>query len=214
MKRNGEAVALTPKEYDLLIALMDRAGSVSIRIYALDGSLVYEENISSSDARAQTGPQETTWDGRNGKGEVVRNGAYVCVLNAGGQITGGGSFQCSISGDGASVVFLTQGTNIDVTDVTPNDIYMRVNWAAGGTTVQISEHPSTTGTGNSCQLPATNTDGSVIVWHSASFELVNGDTNADRDVFRRQVSYDRQLHARAADSAAAPQNPAPAPDRK
>jgi hypothetical protein len=33
----------------------------------------------------------------------------------------------------------------------------------------------------------------------------------DRDVFRRQVSYDRQLHARAADSAAAPQ---PAPDRK
>ena len=35
----------------------------------------------------------------------------------------------------------------------------------------------------------------------------------DRDVFRRQVSYDRQLHARAADSAA-PQNPAPAPDRK
>jgi hypothetical protein len=65
--------------------VMDRAGSVSIRIYAVDGSLVHEENISSSDARAQAGPQEATWDGRNGKGEVVRNGVYVCVLNAGGR---------------------------------------------------------------------------------------------------------------------------------
>ncbi|HEX7901955.1 MAG TPA: hypothetical protein VF950_29620 [Planctomycetota bacterium] len=109
----------------------------------------------------------------------------VSVLNAGGEITGGGSFAPNISGDGLSVVFLTQGTNVDVADVTPNDIYMRVNWAAGASTVQISEHPTTTGTGNSCQSPATNTDGSIIVWNSASFELVNGDANQDRDVFRR-----------------------------
>jgi flagellar hook assembly protein FlgD len=46
---------------------------------------VYEENIPSGDARAQAGPQETTWDGRNGKGEVVRNGVYVCVVDAGGR---------------------------------------------------------------------------------------------------------------------------------
>ena len=65
--------------------VMDRAGSVSVRIYAIDGSLVYEENIPAGDARAQAGPQETTWDGRNGQGEVVRNGVYVCVLNAGGR---------------------------------------------------------------------------------------------------------------------------------
>lgn len=65
--------------------VMDRAGSVSVRIYAIDGSLVYEENIPSGDSRTQAGPQETTWDGRNGQGEVVRNGVYVCVLNAGGR---------------------------------------------------------------------------------------------------------------------------------
>jgi hypothetical protein len=61
--------------------VMDEPGSVSVRIYAIDGSLVYEEDID----RVQPGPQETTWDGRNGKGEVVRNGVYVCVLNAGGR---------------------------------------------------------------------------------------------------------------------------------
>jgi hypothetical protein len=65
--------------------VMDQPGSVSIRIFAIDGSLVYEESIPSGDARAQAGAQETTWDGRNGKGEVVRNGVYVCVLNAGGR---------------------------------------------------------------------------------------------------------------------------------
>ena len=65
--------------------VMDQPGSVSVRIYAVDGSLVYEESIPAGDSRAQAGPQETTWDGRNGKGEVVRNGVYVCVLNAGGR---------------------------------------------------------------------------------------------------------------------------------
>ena len=62
---------------------METPASVSIKIYAITGDLVHEESIPSSDPRAQSGPQETTWDGRNDKGEVVRNGVYVCVLNAG-----------------------------------------------------------------------------------------------------------------------------------
>ncbi len=62
---------------------LDAPADVSLKIYALTGDLVYEETIPSGDARAQAGPQETTWDGRNGQGEVVRNGVYVCVLNAG-----------------------------------------------------------------------------------------------------------------------------------
>jgi hypothetical protein len=64
---------------------LQSAGSVNVSIFAVTGDLVYEENIPASDARAQAGPQETTWDGRNGQGEVVRNGAYVCVVNAGGK---------------------------------------------------------------------------------------------------------------------------------
>jgi hypothetical protein len=65
--------------------VMQSTGSVSVQVYDLTGDLVYEESIPAGDPRTQAGPQETTWDGRNGKGEVVRNGIYVCVLNAGGQ---------------------------------------------------------------------------------------------------------------------------------
>jgi Bacterial Ig-like domain (group 1)/FlgD Ig-like domain len=65
--------------------VMQGAGSVNVQVYDLTGDLVYEESIPAGDPRTQAGPQETTWDGRNGKGEVVRNGIYVCVLNAGGQ---------------------------------------------------------------------------------------------------------------------------------
>jgi hypothetical protein len=64
---------------------LDAPANVSIKIYAITGDLVHEEEIPSGDPRAQSGPRETTWDGRNDKGEVVRNGVYVCVLNAGGK---------------------------------------------------------------------------------------------------------------------------------
>src|SRR4029450_6403675 len=64
---------------------MDAPANVTLKIYAMTGDLVHEESIPSGDPRAQSGPQETTWDGRNDKGEVVRNGVYMCVLNAGGK---------------------------------------------------------------------------------------------------------------------------------
>jgi hypothetical protein len=62
---------------------LETPASVNIRIYAMTGELVYEETIAAGDARAQAGPNESAWDGRNMNGEVVRNGVYVCVLNAG-----------------------------------------------------------------------------------------------------------------------------------
>jgi hypothetical protein len=64
---------------------LETPANVSIKIYDITGELVHEENIPAGDSRAQAGPQETTWDGRNDKGEVVRNGLYACVLNAGGK---------------------------------------------------------------------------------------------------------------------------------
>jgi len=59
-------------------------GSVEMKIYAITGELVYEETVPAGDARATAGPHEMEWDGRNGQGEIVRNGIYVCVLTAGG----------------------------------------------------------------------------------------------------------------------------------
>jgi flagellar hook assembly protein FlgD len=62
---------------------LNAAAPVSLKIYAMTGELVFEKDIDAGSAGAQAGPQETTWDGRNGQGEIVRNGVYVCVLNAG-----------------------------------------------------------------------------------------------------------------------------------
>ncbi|HEX5132815.1 MAG TPA: FlgD immunoglobulin-like domain containing protein, partial [Candidatus Krumholzibacteria bacterium] len=66
---------------------LERAAPVSLKIYALTGELVWEEAIAGGDARAQAGPQETQWDGRNSNGDVVRNGVYVCVISAGSKST-------------------------------------------------------------------------------------------------------------------------------
>jgi hypothetical protein len=66
---------------------LERASNVTVRVYSMTGELVWEENIASGDARGQAGPQETLWDGRNGSGQVVRNGVYVCVLTAGSKST-------------------------------------------------------------------------------------------------------------------------------
>jgi DNA-binding response OmpR family regulator len=46
VKRRGAAVALTPKEYDLLIALMDRAGTVVPRADLLSVVWGYQQDVS------------------------------------------------------------------------------------------------------------------------------------------------------------------------
>jgi two-component system, OmpR family, alkaline phosphatase synthesis response regulator PhoP len=46
VKRDGEAVALTPKEFDLLVALMDRAGTVASRSELLSAVWGYQQDVS------------------------------------------------------------------------------------------------------------------------------------------------------------------------
>ena len=46
VKRHGDAVALTPKEFDLLIALMDRAGTVVPRADLLSVVWGYQQDVS------------------------------------------------------------------------------------------------------------------------------------------------------------------------
>ncbi|MCH7548763.1 MAG: T9SS type A sorting domain-containing protein, partial [Candidatus Krumholzibacteriota bacterium] len=66
---------------------LDSSTSVSIKVYTITGELVYEESIPVGDPRTATGARETPWDGRNTKGEVIRNGVYVCVITAGSKST-------------------------------------------------------------------------------------------------------------------------------
>jgi Tol biopolymer transport system component len=101
------------------------------------------------------------------------------------------SFNATISGNGLHVVFRSLGTNLGDTGLVQNDIYIRTNWeavAATAGTTQISEDPMGTGTGNSCDDPVITFDGNIVVWTSDSNELVNGDANTQRDVFRRDRS--------------------------
>jgi two-component system alkaline phosphatase synthesis response regulator PhoP len=46
IRRRGEPVALTPKEFDLLIALMDRAGAVVPRGELLSAVWGYQQDVS------------------------------------------------------------------------------------------------------------------------------------------------------------------------
>ncbi len=56
----------------------DRSGSITMSIYDLFGHLVYEK------PNADAG--DLSWDGRNGRGELVASGGYICVLKIGGEV--------------------------------------------------------------------------------------------------------------------------------
>ena len=46
---------------------------------------MYEKQYANGEPGTAEGPQEVTWDGRNQQGEVVRNGIYICQIDAGGR---------------------------------------------------------------------------------------------------------------------------------
>ena len=54
---------------------------MSIKIFTLTGRLV---RTLSRSGLLQNQSQEIEWDGKNGKGQVVRNGVYVAVIQIGG----------------------------------------------------------------------------------------------------------------------------------
>ncbi|MFA4949094.1 MAG: hypothetical protein WC674_11405, partial [Candidatus Krumholzibacteriia bacterium] len=62
---------------------------VTIKIYDLGGRLVWSKSISAGDAGGSGAPEgtwhEIPWNGRNDRGELVRNGVYMCKVEAGSQ---------------------------------------------------------------------------------------------------------------------------------
>ncbi len=62
--------------------------AVSIKIYDYTGVLVWTKDIPAGGPGGSGEPGgtwwEADWDGRNGRGEVVRNGVYICKVMAGG----------------------------------------------------------------------------------------------------------------------------------
>jgi hypothetical protein len=68
---------------------LTRNAAVTIRIYDLAGSLVWTKEIPAGGEGGIGSPEgvmhEVSWDGRNARGEVVRNGVYLCKVEAGPQ---------------------------------------------------------------------------------------------------------------------------------
>jgi hypothetical protein len=68
---------------------LKRNSAVTIRIYDLGGRLVWSTSIGSGDPGGTGAPEgtwhEIPWNGRNDHGELVRNGVYLCKVEAGSQ---------------------------------------------------------------------------------------------------------------------------------
>ncbi|MDD4857160.1 MAG: hypothetical protein PHD74_03540 [Candidatus Krumholzibacteria bacterium] len=68
---------------------LNRDSNVSIRIFDLGGNLVKSMTIGSGEAGGAGTPggtwHEISWDGRNERGDIVRNGVYMCKIEAGSQ---------------------------------------------------------------------------------------------------------------------------------
>lgn len=63
---------------------LDRDSRVTVKIYTIDGRLVLARTFSDQDPQGRQGLREILWDGKNGDGELVLNGVYICRLEATG----------------------------------------------------------------------------------------------------------------------------------
>jgi hypothetical protein len=68
---------------------LTRNAAVTIKIYDLGGRLVWSTSIGAGDTGGTGAPEgtwhEIPWNGRNDRGELVRNGVYMCKVEAGSQ---------------------------------------------------------------------------------------------------------------------------------
>ncbi len=113
-------------------------------------------------------------------------------VHTNGTLGNGHSHYPYISNDGRYVVFESAATNLVAGDVNArNDIFLRDRVA--GTTVRCSVVNGTPGTGgnDSSEICDISADGRYVLFASGSTNLVAGDTNGMKDVFR----YDRDTQA-------------------
>jgi hypothetical protein len=61
---------------------LDNDASVHMRIFTLAGNLVYDRHFDPGQPGGTLGLNEITWDGRNGKGEMVASGGYILTVEA------------------------------------------------------------------------------------------------------------------------------------
>jgi hypothetical protein len=64
---------------------LDDFATVTLRVYTNSGSLVRRVVLDRGAPGGNPGLNQWSWDGRNGKGEVVASGGYLVLIEAQGQ---------------------------------------------------------------------------------------------------------------------------------
>ncbi len=70
-----------PRRQSTTISFYNSGTKATVKIYTITGKLVRDLT---KDTPQTSGSVEVQWDGKNGRGKVVRNGVYVAVITAGG----------------------------------------------------------------------------------------------------------------------------------
>ncbi len=148
-----------------------------------------EPDISNTgDTVAFTSAALDLWPTANGQTQVyvrtISSAATVLASVATDGIAAGdgASGEPSLARDGSAVAFASVATNLAPVDA--NGVSDIFNYAmAGATVTRISVDPGGIDADGASTAPASNTDGTAIVFTSQASNLVAGDTNGVADVF-------------------------------
>ncbi len=66
-----------------IVYFLSQSTDITFEIFTLIGEKVFSKSVAAGDAGAREGMNALIWDGRNSRGDVVRNGVYIAVLSLG-----------------------------------------------------------------------------------------------------------------------------------
>jgi hypothetical protein len=126
-----------------------------------------------------------------GGGAPFTANPVLVSVNSAGQAANGKSYDASVSADGHYVAFTSEATNLVAGDTNGQpDVFVRDTFVGTTTRVQAAAQPARSGCAISLtengatNQPAISADGSTVAFTSGATNLVSGDTNCMRDVFR------------------------------
>jgi Tol biopolymer transport system component len=125
-----------------------------------------------------------------GAAQATTNGTVRVSTNAAGTQANGGSFLPSVSRDGRLVAFKSTGTNLHPADTNGfADVFVK-DMSTGAVTLVSANMAGGSGNGDSDE-PSLSADGRYVSFTSTASDLVPGDTNGVKDVFRRDLKKKR-----------------------
>ncbi len=72
-------------QFSHIVYYLPKDSDVALRIYTLTGELVRKLHRRAGEEGGKEGKNIIKWNGRNGRGIMVRNGVYICQVEAGGK---------------------------------------------------------------------------------------------------------------------------------